>query len=140
MTLDDEDLAAIADALAPLIAEALAGSGNGAQPDATGRAPREHESVSRLVTAAEVAAMLSVTRDTVYAHAAELGAVRIGDGPRPRLRFDPEKAVAAWASHDARANSQAITSRAAGGTRRGRPRRSMGTDVPLLPIRGRKAA
>lgn len=33
LTLDDEDLEAIADALAPLIAEALAGSGSGVPPD-----------------------------------------------------------------------------------------------------------
>ncbi len=140
MTLDDEDIEAIADALAPRIAEALAAGRDGMQPGTTGRLPRERGSSSRLVTAAEVAAMLSVTRDTVYAHAAELGVLRIGDGPRPRLRFDLDRAVAAWARHDVRAGSQPIASRATGGTRRGRTRRSIGTDVPLLPIRGREAA
>ena len=43
----------------------------------------------RLLTASEVAARFSVDRSWVYAHARELGVVRIGDGPRPRLRFDP---------------------------------------------------
>ena len=42
-----------------------------------------------LLTAAEVAAAFNVTRGWVYAHADELGAIRLGDGPRPRLRFDP---------------------------------------------------
>jgi hypothetical protein len=42
-----------------------------------------------LLTAAQVAARLGVARTWVYAHANELGVVRLGDGPRPRLRFDP---------------------------------------------------
>jgi hypothetical protein len=42
-----------------------------------------------LLTAEEVAARLGVERSWVYAHARELGVVRLGDGPRPRLRFDP---------------------------------------------------
>jgi hypothetical protein len=42
-----------------------------------------------LMTASEVAAALNVTRGWVYAHADELGAIRLGDGPRPGLRFDP---------------------------------------------------
>jgi hypothetical protein len=39
--------------------------------------------------AAEIAQRLGVTREWVYEHARELGAVRIGQGPRPRLRFPP---------------------------------------------------
>ena len=39
------------------------------------------------LSAAEVARRLRVRREWVYEHAAELGAVRIGEGPRPRLRF-----------------------------------------------------
>jgi hypothetical protein len=42
---------------------------------------------ARLVDAAELARRLGVDRDWVYAHAAQLGAVRLG-GPRGRLRFD----------------------------------------------------
>jgi hypothetical protein len=41
--------------------------------------------------AAEMARRLGVTREWVYEHARELGAVRIGEGPRPRLRFPPEQ-------------------------------------------------
>lgn len=43
----------------------------------------------RLVDAAELARRLGVDRDWVYAHASQLGAVRLG-GPRGRLRFDVE--------------------------------------------------
>jgi hypothetical protein len=48
-----------------------------------------------LVDAAELARRLGVTRAWVYEHATELGAIRLGDGPSPRLRFDPAEAVAA---------------------------------------------
>ncbi len=49
-------------------------------------APAEVANV-RHVDAAELARVLAVERDWVYAHAHELGAVRLG-GPRGRLRFD----------------------------------------------------
>ena len=39
------------------------------------------------LNAAEVAQLLQVTREWVYQHADELGAVRLGGGRRPRLRF-----------------------------------------------------
>jgi hypothetical protein len=42
---------------------------------------------ARLVDAAQLASILGVERDWVYAHAKELEAVRLG-GPRGRLRFD----------------------------------------------------
>jgi hypothetical protein len=41
------------------------------------------------IDAAEVARRFGVSREYVYAHADELGAVRLGDGDKPRLRFDP---------------------------------------------------
>ncbi|MGO9791034.1 MAG: helix-turn-helix domain-containing protein [Solirubrobacteraceae bacterium] len=40
--------------------------------------------------AQEVAQRLGVCREWVYEHAEELGASRIGTGPRPRLRFPPQ--------------------------------------------------
>jgi hypothetical protein len=42
------------------------------------------------LNAAEVAELLQVTREWVYQHADELGAVRLGGGRRPRLRFRRE--------------------------------------------------
>lgn len=48
------------------------------------QAPEEPQ----LLTASEVSQRYRVHRGWVYAHAEELGAIRIGDGERPRLRFD----------------------------------------------------
>jgi hypothetical protein len=50
-----------------------------------------------LLTAAQVARELQVSRSWVYQHAEELGARRLGDGPRGRLRFDLETVRAAGA-------------------------------------------
>lgn len=53
---------------------------------------------TRLVSATELARILGISRGTIYARADELGAIRLGntgDGRRPRLRFDPDKARAA---------------------------------------------
>ena len=46
----------------------------------------------RMVDAATLAGALGVDRSYVYAHADELGAVRLGGGSKPRLRFDLEAA------------------------------------------------
>jgi hypothetical protein len=61
-------------------------------------APPERETplgdqTSALVTAAEIARRFGLRREWVYGHADRLGAVRLGDGPRPRLRFDPERVM-----------------------------------------------
>lgn len=50
--------------------------------------------------AREAANRLGVTREWVYEHANELGAARIGNGPRPRLRFPAE--LLARSTHDER--------------------------------------
>lgn len=47
----------------------------------------QNEESARLVDASAVARELGVERDWVYAHAKDLGAVRLG-GPQGRLRFD----------------------------------------------------
>lgn len=73
-----------------------------------------------LLTADQVARRFNVARTWVYAHADELGAVRLGNGNRPRLRFDP--AVVA----------QALTAPAGGKRRTRRPAPPSG--APLLPI------
>ena len=44
---------------------------------------------SDLLTVAEVAARLRVGPGWVYAHQHELGAIKLGDGPKARIRFDP---------------------------------------------------
>jgi hypothetical protein len=63
------------------------------------------ESGCELLTASEVAARLRVNPKWVYAHQIRLGAIRLGEGPKARLRF-PASAVAAEVqrqqrSHDA---------------------------------------
>ena len=45
----------------------------------------------RQLSAEEVARRWGIRRRWVYEHADELGARRLGRGPRPRLRFDPEE-------------------------------------------------
>ena len=47
----------------------------------------------RLVDAAALADALGVQRQYVYANADALGAIRLGDGPRGRLRFDMNAAL-----------------------------------------------
>jgi hypothetical protein len=42
----------------------------------------------RLLTPSEVAERFAVSRTWVYEHATELRAIRLGDGPKARLRFD----------------------------------------------------
>jgi hypothetical protein len=89
---------------------------------------------SPLVDAGALARQLGLTRAWVYEHAKELGAIRLGDGPRARLRFNPELAAEALAGNGA---PPAVPKLPESSTaRRPRPRRpSSGT--PLLPIRGR---
>jgi hypothetical protein len=87
-----------------------------------------------LVDARDLADELGVARDWVYANAERLGGVRLGDGPRARLRFDAERAREALAAgRDADRPSRD----GAPARRRGRPRREASTVVPL--IRGRSS-
>lgn len=55
------------------------------------RGTAETQPPRRLISAAKVAEWWGVDRSWVYAHARELGALRLGGGRRPRLRFDPEE-------------------------------------------------
>jgi hypothetical protein len=42
-----------------------------------------------LLTVAEVAERLKMTPKWVYVHQRRLGVIKLGDGPKARLRFDP---------------------------------------------------
>lgn len=46
-----------------------------------------------LVDAATLAKLLGVSRAYVYDNSDALGAIPVGDGPRPRLRFDVQRAL-----------------------------------------------
>jgi hypothetical protein len=43
-----------------------------------------------LIDVAELARRTSLSRTWIYEHARELGAIRLGDGPKARLRFNPD--------------------------------------------------
>jgi hypothetical protein len=81
----------------------------------------------RLMTVAQVRDEFGVSADWLYANAEALGAIRLGSGPRARLRFDRTtiaQRVATLASDGRRARSA-----------RGRRKRARaGEDGGLLPI------
>lgn len=115
--LHPDDVRAIAEAVADLLA--------------TGR---ERPVEVRLADAAEIAEAYRVTAGYVRANAARLGAVRIGNGPRPRLRFDPEVVAERWGSGDggkrsARPKREGAPSSA---KRSGQP--ASGTGLDLVPV------
>ena len=93
--------------------------------------PARADQGGRLVDAGQLARQLGVTRTWVYEHSNELGAVTLGDGPRPRLRFDPETAAQAL---QARRRPQPAQPSASDTPRPGRPRRRPPSTVPLLPV------
>jgi hypothetical protein len=108
MALEPAEIDAIAERLAELIAQRA-------------------QTRARLVDASELARLLAVRRSWVYEHAKLLGAVRL-DGPRGRLRFDPDEATRAL-----RRTSERMTE-TTGEARSGRrPRRRSG-GVDLLPF------
>jgi len=72
------------------------------------------------LNAAEVAQLLHVTREWVYQHSEELGAVRLGGGRRPRLRFRRESLV--------------TVNRAPASTVEKRPKQRERTSYGLIPI------
>jgi hypothetical protein len=84
-----------------------------------------------LVDATELARRFGIERSWVYSHAIELGAVKLGNGVKPRLRFDPE--IAARVLRKA-GEIPAAAPPARSGKRAGQPRGS-GDRVELLPIR-----
>lgn len=74
--LTSGDLDAIADAIAQKIVEIV----------------RDRSATFGLVDARELAEQLGVSIDYVYAHATQLGAMRLGSGPKARIRFDLDRA------------------------------------------------
>lgn len=77
-----------------------------------------------LIDAAKLAARLGRSRDYVYEHANELGAIRLGNGPKPRLIF-PWPLPSLDLPQSTSPPAQSTTKR----------RRSTAT-VELLPIKG----
>ena len=93
----------------------------------------------QLVDAAEIARRFGLSAATVREHADRLGVIRVGDGPKPRMRFDPERVAAALAdcSPDRRSPEPEVPAQPTVRRRRRAPR--AGTGPQLLPIRGARA-
>jgi hypothetical protein len=79
LALDEETI----EAIARRVAELLDGS--------------DRPQGAELLTAAQVADRFAVSRAYVYEHAGRLGAIRLSDGPKARLRFDPKRVAEALA-------------------------------------------
>jgi hypothetical protein len=96
-----------------------------------------------LVDAQTLAEVLGISRSTVYDRASELGAVEVGGGSKPRLRFDVETARAALNRRSVRhagERSQAPEPPADLAVRRRRRRTGSATGADLLPVRARRTA
>jgi hypothetical protein len=106
MTLDREDV----EAIARRVAELLRGD-----PAAS----------AQYVDASTIARRFGVTRAWVYQHKTELGAVPLGTGPKPRLRFDMSRVGQVLSGERDASRAQ----------RRGRPRTPRPPQTPTgLPV------
>lgn len=90
---------------------------------------------TELIDAAEVARRFGVARSYVYAHAGELGVVRLGESDRPRLRFDPEIVAERLTPCSASRQSEQAPGRTPPPIAPPRRRQPKGTERSLLPIR-----
>jgi hypothetical protein len=89
-----------------------------------------------LVKAKAVAAYLGVDVSWVYAHADELGARRLGSGPKARLRFSLIEVDSRLTACVAGRESNGAGSAMVEPKPRRRRRSGSGSGVELLPIRG----
>jgi len=96
-------------------------------------APRLAARGDGLVDAATIARELGVKRATVYAHKDELGAIEIGSGSKPRLRFDRKRAVEGWKSGAMSGEVQAASTTP---KQKVRPPGRATFGVRLLPVKG----
>ena len=88
--LTDGDIEAIAEATAERLAEVLSAA----------------PGTFALVDARQLARDLGVSLAYVYAHAGELGAMRLGVGPKARIRFDLDRARQALEAKAGRSNGR----------------------------------
>ena len=118
--LHPDDLTALADLIPERVLAAFAED----------RRPDEEE---RWLTAAEVARRFRISPEWVRENAERLGALRLGDGPRPRLRFDPERVAEELSARPVRGRSDAPDRPPERVPRRRRSRGS-GKRTGLLPV------
>lgn len=146
MSATDPDSRALIHAIAQAVAEAATPAiaiGVAAHVAEMLNDARTPPPAPQTVDAATLANHLGVTRGFVYEHADDLGVVRLGEGPRPRLRFDLHHALAAWNARSTSERSQQARTPAAPSStpapKRARTgRRSTGLPEPgsVLAIRG----
>lgn len=120
----------LADTIVPEVAERIAErvlAILAAQPTAA---------AGQTVDATTLATHLGVTRGFVYEHAQQLGGVRLGNGPRPRLRFDLTRALEAWNARSTSERSQAPRTPAATEQTRAPGRARIGRRAAGLPEPG----
>src|SRR5947199_2086318 len=90
----------------------------------------------RLVGVREVAEYLGVQRSFVYEHAVELGARRLGSGPKAPLRFSLREVDERLRSCPTGRESEASASPVVKPNRHRRRAARLGTGVELLPVKG----
>lgn len=96
---------------------------------------KQRKAPERLLSAREVAGRYGVSAEWVRDHASDLGAIRLGDGPRPRLRFDPEIVAGALTSRSGRERSEVPDLAVATGVGRSRRSKKAGNGLDSLPLR-----
>jgi hypothetical protein len=118
--MHSDDLAVLADLIAERVAARL------------GAAPRL-EAAPTLLTAAEVAQRHGVSPAWVRENADRLRVIRLGNGPRPRLRFDAEKVAAALTPCEP--SKRSSPEKSASGRARRRPAQlRSGSGPGVLPV------
>jgi hypothetical protein len=129
VTLSPESVRAVAEAVAELLAA-----------DAPAAVRQDQAPAPQLVSAAELAERLRVDVKSVYRHADELQAIRVGR----RVMFDPQRALAAWpdalGSRYRSMGSQTPETRMAAGRTDARGRVPSDGHCQLLPVGRRQAA
>lgn len=89
----------------------------------------------RMLTAEEVGEMHGVSARWVRAHAVELGAVRLGDGPKARLRFDAVQVASAMTRRSRNKHSSEADDREPAGGNGSRSGPGVGTNLDFAPVR-----
>ena len=138
--LHPADIDAIADLVAErVVARLLSADAAGRlavrPPTALAGRETQRTATERLLTAREVADRFGVSAEWVRDHAADLGVIRLGDGPRPRLRFDAETVAAALTRRCESGRSDTPDLAAATGDRRPRRSEKSGNVLDILSVR-----
>lgn len=89
-----------------------------------------------LLSPGQLAVRLGRSAEWVRDHADELGAMRVGEGPRPRLWFDLDEVMKRLTSRSDGERSQKPQSPVRAGRSARRRQSALGTGSGLLPIRG----